>query len=260
MTPPRAILLTRTTAENRRIAPLFAEKGIAVLSVPMIALREIPFDHALLPTSTGSLLVLLTSREATTRWLALRRDDARCRALDVRGYLVVGEGSQGLIGRAAGEARVVLVADSIDALCTIVRRRKRTILPAGEEHRILYPCSAARRDDGIERLAALGAEVIELPLYTPVIPSESASDFPHALARLVPGDAILFFSPSAVENFFALLRTMESDEPQSKPTLDDLRIIAIGETTAAAVRSHDVEDVETPERPDVQAIVAMLVT
>ncbi len=258
MKPPRAILLTRSVAENRRIAPLFDAKGMTVLSLPMIALHDLPVDSSIIPPSDHSFLVLLTSREATTRWLALRRDDARCRKIDVSGYLIVGEGSGEMIGRVEGEAPVLLTADSIEKLCGAVRRQRKTLLPAGGEKPLLYPCSSARRDEGVDAISGLGVEVIELPLYEPFIPPESASDFPHAIARLAPGDAILFFSPSAVAHFFELLQALESTEIDRNPKLDGLRMIAIGPTTAAALRAHGVADAETPARPDVREIAAML--
>lgn len=220
-----SIILTRSDEDNARTARLLEGRGFDVISAPMIELRPIAHEQAeleqLVPAIAESV-VLLTSAHATRLWLALRREVFRDG--EPEGYLLVGSSSAALLDEGDPGVPVLAVADSAAALGEVT--------PASIG-RIVYPCSRARRDEAIESLRSRGIEVTELPLYEPVVPADALERRDAALSRASHPLTIVFFSPSAVSSWFSL----RSDTPA------DSIFLAIGPTTAAALRAHGVERV-----------------
>jgi uroporphyrinogen-III synthase len=168
--------------------------------------------------------VLVTSAHAAERWLALRRtafaDDAPAH------YLVVGASAARALAEGDPMVPVLAVVPMASALESAIPSAVR---------RLVYPCSTARRSEGIEIFRSRGIEVVEIPLYEPVLPAGAGARLADVLARTSPPHVIVFFSPSAVANWFSL----RSD------ILPDSIFVAIGPTTADALRAHGVTDVTT---------------
>ncbi|MEO5929660.1 MAG: uroporphyrinogen-III synthase [Candidatus Kapaibacterium sp.] len=227
-----SIILTRSDDDNRAIAPLFEICGLAVRSAPMIELLPLPKDMCGLRSVrrlAGGDAVLITSAFAADLWLDLRETDFREHAPD--GYYVVGATSADLLRDGDPEIPIRAVADSVEELLRMEGF-------AGVEA-MLYPCSTERRDLAVDRLRERGIDVIELPLYSPGMPSGARDALNDALAADDPPSAILFFSPSAVRNFHAL-------HPVLPP---GILFGAIGPTTAAALLERGHADVIIPPAP-----------
>ncbi len=238
------VILTREEEDNRRIAPLFEAEEIEALSLPMIRIQDLPFDPSPLPDRISSVRVLLTSRKGTERWITLRRNVERIGRLEVRGYMCVGERSAMMIRQSEPEVPVIVTAESGAG---IVEGDKEV----EGDRVVVYPCSRVRREETVEGLKRKGFEIIELPLYEPVFPEESIDRMRALRDRIDRGTIILFFSPSAVENFFSLLNRM----PERSEQLPDLRFAALGHTTARTLQDHGITDIILPDHPTVKEMI-----
>lgn len=221
------IILTRSDDDNARTALQLASRGLVAVSAPMIELRSIePSDDELETVQAGlrSATVLLTSAHATRRWLELRRTAFAEDAPEA--YLLVGASSAALLETNDPTIPILAVVGSASELGAVVPRTVR---------RIVYPCSRARRDEAVQLLSARGIEVFELPLYEPSLPVDAALRMRRALGEPAMPRIIVFFSPSAVVNWFSL----RSDIPS------DSIFVAIGPTTAESLRAHGVGTITT---------------
>lgn len=235
-----SVLLTRTVEENVRTAPLFEAHGFTVHSVPMIELHPIPKDACgtrQVRRLAGGEPVLLTSAYATELWLDLRETDFHEHA--PAAYYVVGERSAALLREGDPNVPIAALADSAEGL-------------AGHAfagvHRILYPCSTERRDELLIRLREQGVEVIEMPVYSPALPAASRGLLPQVIASIDEPFAVVFFSPSAVRNFFMLAPVVPATTIFS----------AIGPTTAEALRERNAAPVVISERASAEALAEAL--
>ena len=238
------VILTRTEEDNARIAPLFREKGVEVISLPMIAIEDIPPDQTILSQFPVDPLILLTSRNGTERWLLLRREEEMIRSLSPTGYLCVGERSRDLIQQNEPGIPVLEIGESGSDLLARLSGRGKALLT----QTILYPCSAERREEMVEGLEKLGFEVRALPLYRPVLPKKSIEQFRQIHDLVTPDTTIIFFSPSAVEHFF----TLWTDNPSN------LHVAAIGQTTAEALRSAGCPLPLTPQAPTLSSLLKIV--
>ena len=231
-----SIILTRTEEENARSARALEAHGHAVFSAPMIELRAIDPGRETLERIARSLdgrSVLLTSAHATGLWLRLRSSVFSTTA--PHSYLVVGASSARLLEERDRDVPLVAVASSARELLARVPTSRR---------RVLYPCSAARRHEIVDGLRQRGVDLIELPLYEPVLPEQARGRL-AAVLRLAPTPRVLcFYSPSAVDNWFSL----RSDIPP------DSIFVAIGPTTAESLRAHGVSEIAVADSADGDAV------
>lgn len=103
----------------------------------------------------------------------------------------------------------------------------------------VFFCGDQRRDLLPDKLRAHGIRLRELVVYqTKLTPRRVTKSY----------DAILFFSPTAVQSFFSL------NTPSSKTIL-----FALGETTAASIRSASDNEVRLCPKPDKRALLQMAV-
>lgn len=101
--------------------------------------------------------------------------------------------------------------------------------------KVLLPRSDRANPDLPRALARFGAQVTELVAYRTLRPAETDQD---GLKKIVDGqaDAILFFSPSAVQHFAEL-----TGNGQLLQIQDKLAITAVGPVTAKALREAGVQ-------------------
>ena len=130
-----------------------------------------------------------------------------------------------------GEASIVAMADSAKDLAAAITRET-----PGE---CWFFCGDKRREELPESLTAAGWQVHEVVVYQTTLT-------PHRIDKTY--DAIVFFSPSAVESFFS----MNTIGPQTK-------LFAIGKTTAAAIKAKCPHPVTTSEQPDEQILIRQLI-
>ncbi len=101
--------------------------------------------------------------------------------------------------------------------------------------KVLLPRSDRAKGDLPAALARFGAQVTEVIAYRTLRPAETDQD---GLRKIVNdgADAILFFSPSAVQHFAELVGATQWHDIQGK-----LAITAVGPVTANALREAGVE-------------------
>ncbi|MCB9365583.1 MAG: uroporphyrinogen-III synthase [Calditrichaeota bacterium] len=118
-------------------------------------------------------------------------------------------------------------------------REMLALLPA--DTAVLYPCPEGHESEFAELCTKGGLDLRSLPVYktVPRTPDDLNSD----LAQLPECYGVVFFAPSAVRAFHAA---------QSMPW--NFTAIAIGETTAAALRDLGHSDVVVAARPTAKAV------
>jgi uroporphyrinogen-III synthase len=118
--------------------------------------------------------------------------------------------------------------------------------------KVLLPRSDRANPDLPAALARFGAEVTEVVAYRTLRPAETDQD---GLKKIVDGqaDAILFFSPSAVQHFAELAGDGQLLEIQGK-----LVITAVGPVTANALREAGVRRVVVAQDTTAVSVVEAL--
>lgn len=111
------------------------------------------------------------------------------------------------------------------------------ILKQSDIHAVTHICGNRRRDELSAKLKSAGVEVLDVVAYRTEMT-------PIALTR--PYDAIVFFSPSAVDSFL------------SQNTLTDIPCFCIGETTEAHARQKGYTRTFTPDVPSQAALLKIL--
>ncbi len=113
------------------------------------------------------------------------------------------------------------------------------------ESPLLFPCSFERRDDLPDLLRSLGLEVLEARSYrTLELELESAQELRERIGKDKPSYIVLF-SPSGVR---ALVKLFE------RSFFDDIKLIAIGATSAAELSKHELVCQAVCEAPNAQAL------
>jgi uroporphyrinogen III methyltransferase/synthase len=129
----------------------------------------------------------------------------------------------------------------------------RCIAPDGK--RFLVPGSDIAREALPRGLRAAGAEVDAPVAYRTLPPTPDAPEAEALRSRLARGglDAVTFTSPSAVRHCLGLL------DDEARAALSRCTVVAIGPTTAAALREAGIEPDVMPERPGAEELVEALV-
>jgi uroporphyrinogen-III synthase len=104
------------------------------------------------------------------------------------------------------------------------------------------------------KLAALGAEVLELPLIT-VSAEINKNDLVDVFTELGGYDWIIFTSANGVRYFFAEFHRIFDDIR----SLGLLRVAAVGDTTAAAIRAEHIKVECQPKVATAEALAADLI-
>jgi uroporphyrinogen-III synthase len=173
------------------------------------ALAE-PHDAILVASARGAIAVLEEARKAGTR---------NGRAITMAEVWAVGPATQlmfvnartGEYANAASLARALLAA-------------------RGPNIRVLVPRAEGGREEAIEILRAAGAHVIDVIAYRTVPVSADDPSIADGLAALPRADVVVFFAPSQVAALAALTDLVALRQ-----------CVAIGETTAAALRERGIE-------------------
>lgn len=118
--------------------------------------------------------------------------------------------------------------------------------------RVLLPRSDRANPDLPSALRKFGAQVTEVIAYRTVRPSDADQEKLAGVAR-GQADAILFFSPSAVQSFLEL-----SSKKQLSILQDRVAMVAIGPVTARALRDAGVHRIVLAPEPTASAVVEAL--
>lgn len=234
----RTILITRTIEQSAEVRRALEERGANVVILPMIEFAP-PEDYGPLDAALRGI--------SDFRWLFLTSQNA-VRALTDRAEqlgISLPERTRGVriaaVGPATAEAanraglRVTYTAlkHQGTSLATELSGEVpgwQVLLPRGDRANPVLP----------EMLQHMGAQVTEIVAYRTMSVPE-AEGVGGSSTDSVTGDidAVLFFSPSAVEAFVA--RKGGSEILRAVETMNEgVAIVAIGSTTAAALRSVGV--------------------
>lgn len=126
------------------------------------------------------------------------------------------------------EPPVTIVIGEVAALDLDWYRRARPLLG----RRVVVTRTAGQASSLSERLRALGAAVIEVPVIELAAPPDGGSALLDAVARVRTFDWVVFTSANAVERFMGPLRDARA--------LGDVGVAAIGPGTAGALGAHGV--------------------
>jgi len=108
------------------------------------------------------------------------------------------------------------------------------IIANGDIRSVTHICGNIRRKELSEKLKSAGINLQEAVVYSTELTPTSIND---------PYDAIVFFSPSAVDSFL------------SKNKLSPVTIFCIGETTAAFARQKGYEEIQLSENPSENSVI-----
>jgi len=248
----KRVLVTRTKAQAGEMASALRASGAEPVLLPMIDLVESnelePLDRALSRLAEYDGL-LFTSANAVRFFAARAREQGatgsfarlKARVLCVGPQSARAALEEGLPVHLTGSGR----GDSESFLRELI-----DILPPKGKH-FLLPRSDIGRDVVPDGLRAAGADVDVVEAYRNVPAPVNANQLRE---DVLSGelDVLTFASPSAVDNFFALL-----DEP-AKAAACKLVIAAVGKTTSRALERVGAAAAVVPDRPGGAELVAAL--
>ena len=209
-------------------APLIGEaaaKGITIDVIPFIGtakLRDETLARQLETLVTRPLTAIFTSTNAVM-------------AIDTAApwkIFCISGATRRAVSERFGEQAIADVADSAADLAEAIISHE----TPGE---CWFFCGDKRREELPERLKAAGWRVREVVVYQTILT-------PQRIDKTY--DAIVFFSPGAVESFFSV----NTIEPR-------VRLFAIGKTTAAAILDKCPNPVSISEKPDEQILIRTII-
>lgn len=237
----KRVVITRAAAQSETLARELRERGAIPVVLALVAFAEpddfAPLDRAIAQIEQFDWLIL-TSAQAV-RAVAQRSMDLERPLMRTGGNLRVA-----CVGPVTGEA-----ARQAGLFVELLAKTHNGVALANELGgrlqglNVLLPRSDRANPDLPAALKGYGAKVSEVIAYRTLRPTEVDRE---SLTKIAEGeaDAVLFFSPSAVQHFGELfgaekLRTLQ----------DKLAIIAVGPVTRKALRGagvlHDLLATET---------------
>jgi uroporphyrinogen-III synthase len=246
----KRVVVTRAEEQSKALVQALREKGAVPLPAPMVAFA--PPDHPglvdeAIRTMESYDWVFLTSQNA------VRALQERCEVLGIP----LGEAARKCKIAAVGPATAQTAKDAGLKLEYVAVKHQGTALAeelAGKikGKRVLLPRSDWANPQLLKKLEELGGQAREVIAYKTVQPD--GKDLLKTKAILREGaDAILFFSPSAVNH----LQEMLGDEKFLELSKSAL-FVAIGPVTAAALRNRKVENVKMAGDTKVDAVIEAL--
>lgn len=246
----KRVVVTRAEEQSKALVQALREKGAVPLLAPMVAFA--PADHpGLLDEAIRTMgrydWVFLTSQNA------VRALEERCEVLGIR----LGEAARKCKIAAVGPATAETAKDAGLKLQYVAVRHQGTALAEELAEKIksksvLLPRSDRANPELLKKCKELGARPEEVVAYKTLRPP--GRDLVKTEAILREGaDAVLFFSPSAVNH----LQEVLGDEKFLELSKSAL-FVAIGPVTEAALRKRKVETVKVAVDTKVNAVVEAL--
>jgi uroporphyrinogen III methyltransferase / synthase len=228
----KRIVITRAAAQSEALARELSGRGAVPVVLPLVSFAE-PEDFAPLDDAIARMeqfdWLILTSAQAVRAVMQ--------RAADLQRLLVRAGGQLRVacVGPVTAEAalKANLAVDYVAATHTGVALSNE-LGSKLQGARVLLPRSDRANPDLPAALKRYGAQVTEVIAYRTLRPGEADQD---GLKKIANGeaDAILFFSPSAVQHFMELVGA-----EQLRRIQDTLAITAVGPVTANALRDAGV--------------------
>ncbi len=242
------VVVTRDEGDDGPLTALLADRGFRAIHWPTIRFDP-PEDPGPLEAAIAALdafdWAVFTSPRAVLATVAAARGyetlaAAEGDALPVRptglGMAAVGESTGASLADAGWVADVVAEPATGEALVMALKEAG-----VGDGDRVFFPASEIARDVVPHGLRRLGADVTQVVAYRTVVPPLDAA---RCRTELESGAVriITFTSPSTVQN----LREVLGPELFVR-AVRAARAVAIGPTTAAAVRDAGFRDVAVAE-------------
>jgi uroporphyrinogen-III synthase len=246
----KRIVITRSAAQSEVLAREFSVRGAIPVVLPLVAFAE-PEDFAPLDEAIKGIdqfdWMILTSAQAV-RALDKRREELK------RGLIQSGSKLRiACVGPVSAEAArqagfpVEFVAETHTGAGLAEELGKRL-----SGARIFLPRSDRANPDLPPALKRHGAQVTEVVAYRTLRPTDVGQ---RDLRQIAEGaaDAVLFFSPSAVQHFAELF-----GGEQLRVLQDKLAITAVGPVTANALRQAGAQRIVMAGDTTAGAVVAAL--
>ena len=246
----RRVVITRAAEQSGPLAAALREAGAEPLLMPLVAFAPpenlAALDEAL--RATQFQWVFLTSQNA------VRAVFERAQQLGLSAESLWPGARIGAVGPATSEA-----AEAAGFHVTYVANKHQGTALAnelGERLRgmtVLLPRSDRAGQDLVDVLDELGATPVEVVAYKTVAPPSSSDA--ASPAALLPGspDAILFFSPSAVNQLAASLGAAEFEALSQRAAF-----VAIGPVTQKALKSAGISRIVLARETSIEGVLAAL--
>ncbi len=225
-------MITRAVAQSEALARELSGLGAIAVMLPLVSFAE-PDDFAPLDCAIAEMQhfdwLVFTSAQAV-RAVMQRAEDLRQPLFATGGPLKVA-----CVGPVTAEA--ARKANLPIAYVAVTHNGVALANELGSKvqgAKVLLPRSDRSNPDLPAALKRFGAQVTEVIAYRTLRPGETDED---GLKKIVDGqaDAVLFFSPSAVQHFAQLVGAEQLRQIQAK-----LAITAVGPVTAKALRQAGV--------------------
>ena len=246
----KRIVITRAAVQSEALSKELSALGAIPVVVPLVAFADpedfTPLDRALADIEQFDWLIFTSGQ-------AVRAVVARSKTLNVPLLRARSKQRVAAVGPASAEAArqagipVEYVANTHNGVALADELGERL-----RGWNVLLPRSDRANPDLPAALKRLGAHVTEVVAYRTLEPNEVDTD---NLAKIASGeaDAVLFFSPSAVQHFVELLGIEQLCDLQ-----DSVAIAAVGPVTAAALRHLDVQRIVVAADTTAAAVVRAL--
>ncbi|MEE2750231.1 MAG: hydroxymethylbilane synthase [Myxococcota bacterium] len=233
------VVLTATQAVAERQARALRGAGIGVVAAPLIeteaTLGEEAIEAALSALWANSWIVL-TSTVAAAAFLG--RVSLTALAPTTR-FAAIGPSTAREIRQRGLQVEWVATESTSEGFVSEFPACQQ----GQEKQHFLFPCAEGARTVVPDALRAAGHEVVRLPFYR----SRPAPEDSVRAALAMDSDFLVFSSPSAVKAFCALGVGLEAVP------------IALGPTTAAAIREHGLAEPLVAARPNPEALVELII-
>ena len=229
-----SVLLTRPKDRNLLLVERLKNLGADVTAVPLIEIEPLAGEGVSRAKNELFLydLIVFTSKNAVRHFALSPREQN-----PIPEIAVVGEATAEALRSAGIEPD--LVGENKGSLRLAFSIQKFFNLKGLS---ILYPCSSLADTQFAEKVLSMGAKKVEMiPVYRTLMPGNIKSEL------LLGHDVIVFFSPSAVFNYFKALQEKASDAR--------LSAVAAGKKTGAALLKKGVEKIEVADSTKTEYII-----
>ena len=230
------VLVPRPRERAEQLCFLLEDEGAEVLALPLLEL-EPPSDPRPLRAAAELLRrfewIAFASERAVTALVEAARTAGTSEVLRTRKLAVVGPGTAAALTAHGLEPTLVAPVSSGEGLA-------RALLPRlGPGDTVLLPAAEESRPELQEGLTVAGVTVERVAAYR----ARPAGVAPEGWAEVVahPPRCVLFGSPRTVEAFLAL--------PGAEGLVPRVRAVAVGPTTAAALRARGWEPAAIASAP-----------
>lgn len=228
----KRVVLTRAAAQCRTLAQELLARGASPIVLPLVAFADpeefAPLDAAIAGVNQFDWIILTS---AQTVWALMKRSEVLKHPLIPAGSKVQIASVGPVTAEAAERAglRVDHIAETHNGVALAEELGSKL-----QARRVLLPRSDRANPDLPAALKRHGARVTEVIAYRTLRPTQVEQ---QSLKEIAAGeaDALLFFSPSAVQHFVELIGDQGSRALEKK-----LAITAVGPVTAKALREAGI--------------------